>query len=256
MNQKLRPEEIDKLLAKIRERYIEYGQRMGERFFNLQAFNARYAEALRKRIDMQTFLYAEVMALEDRKRQCEEKEREIRIRTDKTFTRKIELMLEGMADRIRSYPELYTQEGLPFEARHLCGALDLFHERDWLTVGMMVDQYNLKDLRMYNLLSAEIGRFTLAPKGKLPYEVETFLLNIRRHGEEKALLLLLKEGAKLIGKCVKFLSAMDLGDAEKRLRIECGSGAIYDGKTRAEVSALVRQQLDQIVRDFRFTDLV
>lgn len=256
MSQKLRPEEIDKLLAKIRERFVEYGKQMGEKFFNLEAFNTRYADALRKRTDMQTFLYAEVMALEDRKRQCEEKEREIRIRTDKTFTHKIERMLEGMADRIRSYPELYAKEGLPFEARHLCGALGQFHARDWLTVGMMVDQHNLKDLKMYNLLSTEIGRFTLAAKGKLPYEVETYILNIRRHGEEKALLLLLKEGAKLMGKCIKFLSAMDLGDSGKRLNIEYGAGAIYHAQSREEVCIAIQEELDRLVRDFRFTDLV
>ncbi len=256
MTKQLSKDEIDLLLSKIRAKFDAYGTEFGERFFNKEAFNQRLIAALKTKTDLPTFAYAEVMALEDKKKQIEDRNYEIQVKTDKTFTKKIEKMFEEMADRIRKYPELYEDKNFPFEARHLCGALLEFYRRDWLTICNLIDSHNLKDLKLYDAATQELQRFAATVKGRLPYEAENFLLNIRRHGEEKALVMFLKAGAKILGKCLVFVSEMILEDTGKIVEISMGDGIIYNGITRQEAINRIEQQLNAIVSDFRFNDLI
>lgn len=256
MTKQLSKDEIDKLLAKIRAKFDEYGAEFGERFFNKEAFNQRLIVALKSKIDLPTFAYAEVMALEDKKKQIEDRNYEIKVKTDRTFTKKIEKMFEEMGDRIRKYPELYEDQNFPFEARHLCGALQEFYRRDWLTICNLIDNHNLKDLKLYDAMTQDLQRFASAAKGRLPYEAENFLLNIRRHGEEKALIMFLKEGALVLGRCLTFMSEMTLADPEKVIKIGMGEGIVYNGMMRQEAVSRIEKQLKAMVSDFRFDDLI
>ena len=86
----------------------------------------------------------------------------------------------------------------------------------------------------------------MATKNRFPYEVESYLFNLDRHGIEKANMLFLKEGADLLRKIKKFLTKI----TEKMVK-ESGNSEIEDKTLLKTID-----YIEQIITDFRFSNLI
>ncbi len=246
MDKKLSHEEILVIIKKLNKQYDEYSMEYGESFFSKKEFKKRYMEALKKKMDLQAFAFAEIAFLEDLKEKLGKKQEERRIKTEKPFTKKIEKYIEEIEDKWQKYPQLFSSSSISEEAQFFCGAVNQFYNELWLQMGKLIKKDLLSELKDYNALSYIIEKFIMATKNRFPYEVESYLFNLDRHGIEKANMLFLKEGADLLRKIKKFLTKI----TEKMVK-ESGNSEIEDKTLLKTID-----YIEQIITDFRFSNLI
>jgi hypothetical protein len=130
---KLSPEEISKVVAKIRQRYDEYIFKFFKPKTVKFAFEERYAEVLQKRRDISTFLMAEIEAVQELIKREEakvmagpqaEQERE-------SIADRVERIYQQNLEKIRKYPEVDIHPTANEEIKRLVGALDTLDRDHW-----------------------------------------------------------------------------------------------------------------------------
>lgn len=123
--------EITEHIEKIRKMYANYAlEYNNNKAFNLDLFNERYLEALKGKINLRTFIKAELDVLEELKKRAkdmhEENMRLEKEREDKDkryFMNKLDAILESFADNIKKYPKKKVHENDNEEISRLNGAL-------------------------------------------------------------------------------------------------------------------------------------
>jgi hypothetical protein len=130
---KLTPEEITKVVAKIRSRYDEYIYKFFKPKTVKFAFEERYAEVLQKRMDISTFLMAEIEAVQELI-----KREEARIaagpaaeETKESLADRVERIYQQNLDKIRKYPDIAIHPTANEEVRRLVGALNKLDNEYW-----------------------------------------------------------------------------------------------------------------------------
>jgi hypothetical protein len=231
---RLKTKEIEAIVAKIRQRHEEGAVRFGGAGFSRKGFDDRYLQVLRDKVDLQTFVFAEVGAIEELTRRAQKAEEDARVRTELPFTKRIEAMLRGMSDKIRGYPAILSEADLPEEVNHFAGGLRAFLDEVWFPLRAVIQPDDLKSLKTYGSLTERIERFCVHSKGRLPFEVEKFTLEAGRNGEDKARMAFLREAAVILREITVFLDGMP--------------------ETPAGTSA--REFAGRLVADFRFGDFV
>lgn len=241
-------EEIKQSINKLSEQYDKYKEQYGETFFNKKSFEERYLSALKNHMNMQAFIYSEVSFFEKLKEKLDTKKEANRIKKEKPFTKKVEQYLAELEKRWVKYPRLYEETGIADESQFFCGALFEFHNKYLLKYADIIDKTNLSELKEYQELINEISLFTIATRNKIPYEVESYVLNLKKVDIEKANMLFLKQGALLIKKLKKFLIRKD-----KKIKEEANS---LDTILKTDILSSIIKALDQIIFDFRFNNLI
>ena len=130
---KLSPNEITKVVAKIRQRYDDYIYRYFKPKTVKFAFEERYAEVLQKRMDISTFLMAEIGAVEELIKREEarivagpqaEQERE-------SLSDRVERIYQQNLEKIRKYKEIDIHPTANEEIKRLVGALNALDNEYW-----------------------------------------------------------------------------------------------------------------------------
>lgn len=131
--QKLTPGEISRVVAKIRRRYEEYITRFFKPRSLRLAFEERYMQALRRRVDISSFLMAEIGAIEELIRREEERlsGQAPPAEPRESFSEKVDRVIEEQRERVRSYPEVHFHADASEEVRHLLGALSRLEREYW-----------------------------------------------------------------------------------------------------------------------------
>lgn len=259
MKEKLSYDEITKVIAKLREEYDRLSKEMDQQLFDRPSFEKRYLEALKNKIDMQTFAFAEMTALEDKKALFEKRQREIKIRTDKVYTKKVDKMIEDMAEKTRKYPFLYEDSGISEESGRLCGALDKLYYDQWIPLDRIVEQDDLKNRSKYDILTRDYLRYIGQPGRRVPLEIDRYMTDMETNGDEKADRHFLKEAAIFLSDVIKFLQ--DLQDFRFPDDILSFPGSQlnpspFNGLTRSQAWDLVGKSFSELIDDFRFSELI
>lgn len=229
---RLSGKEIEAIVEKIRRRHEEGAARYGGGGFNRKAFDERYLRALRDRVDLETFLYAEVAALEELTRRAEKAAEEARIRSEMAFSKRVDAMVAAMRERIRAYPALGSEAGLPEEVSRFCGAVGVFLDGAWYPLRRRIPPGEVGLLKGWDGLTPRLERFCVASGRGLPYEAERFRLAAAREGEEKATVGFFRGAAAVLREVSALLGSLGV-EAEEARRV-----------------------LRAIVEDFRLRDLV
>jgi len=259
MKEKLSYDELSKVIAKLRAEYDRLSREMDSGLFDRPSFEQRYTDALKSRIDIQTFAFAEMSALEEKKKIHQQREREIRIRTDKTYTKKIDRMLEEMAERTRKYPLLYGDSGISEEASRLCGAFDLLYYENWLPLDWIIEKDDLKSRTRYAALTREFLKFIGKSGRSLPLEVDKYVMESGRNGDEKADRQFLQEAAMLLSSVISFLQDLQEFRSPDDLLEFPGSPdkpSVFNGYRRKDAWDMIGQNFSAVINDFRFSELI
>lgn len=157
-HKKLKPEEIEKLVKKIKAEYRDYIIRYQKPLTVQSGFEHRYLQARRSGMDMETFLGAEIQVIIELKRR--ETEKQNRKSMEKIYGRPksgkekassfADRIMEENLERIRHYPSLEVHGEASYELKKLFGALARFAEAYWMDI-----YYYLQDS-----ITTGYGRFT------------------------------------------------------------------------------------------------
>lgn len=167
-------DEINALLEKLRDRYMEYAAKYSPRFFDSLAFEERFSMAVRNRMDMEAFILAEITNFEQLKAKYEEKQNRGEI------SRKIDGMIEENLKAVRKYPEIALHPRTGVEFPHFLGAINALAENYLPALWLILTDTTLRT--RLNMLEQELADFAVM-RGNLP----------PKKGESLALLLARKE---------------------------------------------------------------
>ncbi len=118
--------EISEKIEQIRKMYATYAsQYKGNNTFDVELFNGRYLKALQEKIDISTFVKAELSVMEDLVKRAEvwyaEKMKNQQV-NEETFMSKVDAMLEKFSDAITKYPAVSIHDNSVDEIDRLYGA--------------------------------------------------------------------------------------------------------------------------------------
>ena len=152
MPRKLTPGEISASVEKIRKKYDDYVSKYFKPRTLRRAFETRYIEALRAKVDISSFLLAEIAAIQEL---IEREEQRVQLgpvrpaSTEKpqSFADKV---LEENRARIAKYPDVPFHADASDEVRRMAGALTDLAERQWPPLGEALEE------TMYAMTSSEM----------------------------------------------------------------------------------------------------
>lgn len=135
----LTEEEVAQAIDKIRRLYDDYIITFMKPFKMKKAFEDRYFDARKRRIDLTRFVYAELEMVQRLKAREEEKIAEAEERRFKRLARQkrsdaralVERVAEEHRKRIEKYPDFEVDPRASFEVTKLFGALDKLEKQLW-----------------------------------------------------------------------------------------------------------------------------
>jgi nitroreductase len=138
-SRKLTPGEITSSVEKIRRKYDEYISKYFKPRTLREAFENRYITALRAKVDVSSFLIAEISAIEELIQREEHRVMLGPVRAgaekEESFADKV---LEENRKRIVKYPDIRFDEDAGEEVRRLVGALTDFEKDRWSELGSVL----------------------------------------------------------------------------------------------------------------------
>ncbi|MBI4978247.1 MAG: hypothetical protein HZC28_12245 [Spirochaetes bacterium] len=269
----LTDEELKAVLTKLRDAYAKNALEHGPSLFNLDAFNVRYLEALRKRIDLKVFFAAEIKALEDikgriaKKREDAERETAEAIRKDEeSFSRKADAMLDRFEKMIEKYPDVKLTDTSSLEMNRLYGGLkELFS--CYSIVKNIFAGYGDHALEMATKsMDAMFARYALDMGGRHPEMFQDYIIAFSRENKERETermaQIVLKESGLFLHTLIDHLTELLVkidgihpGDkVELDELFERDSPRVFrsfSGKTKEEVVRGTLAYAQAMIRDFR-----
>jgi hypothetical protein len=247
---KLSPEEISKAVAKIRQRYDEYIFKYFKPKTVKFSFEERYAEALQKRVDISTFLLAEISAVEELIRREEarimagpsaEQQRE-------SLAERVERIFQQNLEKIRKYREINFHPTANEEIKRLVGALSSLEEDHWPPLAAILRDvsYSQGSLTMANL-EAQLRYLGSLGADRVPGALSRYLYHLNRFPRDYPAID--REEKEYILESAFFLH--DLKDILERVLVN--NPGLSDEQRQGLRD--VRQYVEAVIQDFRVKDL-
>jgi hypothetical protein len=151
---KLTPSEITDVVAKIRRKYDEYHYKFFKSLSYKREFEKRYISALKNKVDISSFLLAEISAIEELNKRAEEKYLQKEIKANNVKKKSIaDKVLEENKRKIRKYTDINFHKDANEEIRRLFGALNTLEQEYWpkLYPALKNTSYSLNTKIMMNL---------------------------------------------------------------------------------------------------------
>lgn len=168
----LSEEEVELLIAKLRNKYASYAEKYSEKWFNPHLFEERLQIALRNRMNLEGFILAEIKNFEEIRKKYDKKKNE------RPFSEKIDEIMEEHTAQIKKYPPLHFHPAAGFEMSHFYGALSLFTLTSFPILWLVVtDQDRRMKLKQFENALSELA----VPRGaKPPGRIEDHILILSR----------------------------------------------------------------------------
>lgn len=183
MTRKLTPGEISASVEKIRKKYDDYVVKYFKPRTLRRAFETRYIQALRAKVDISSFLLAEIAAIQELIEREEQRVQlgPVRPSAEKPPQSFADKVLEENRARIEKYPDLPFHADASEEVRRMAGALTDLAGRRWQDLGSALEE------TMYAMSSSEMLsmdsqlRFLSSPGGnETPQFLNRLLVELRK----------------------------------------------------------------------------
>ena len=247
---KLTPDEITKVVAKIRQRYDEYIFKYFRPKTVKFAFEERYAEVLQKRMDISTFLMAEIGAVDELIKREEarivagpqvEQEKE-------SLSDRVERIYQQNLEKICKYPEINIHPTANEEIKRLVGALNALDNEYWphLSGILRGTSYSRGSMTMVNLES-QLRYLGSLGIDRVPGALSRYLYHLNRFPRDYPAID--REEKEYILESAFFLH--DLNDILERVL------ANYPRLSNDQKQSLreIQKYVDGMIQDFRVKDL-
>jgi hypothetical protein len=245
--------DIDAAIKKLKSSYREYAAVYGERVFNIQGFEDRYHEALVNRVNLASFLQAEITVFRELKRRAESRNTPNKPTTDQTqqtrpYSEVADRIIAENLQRIKKYRCIDFHPDAEEEAKYLLGAATDFYYDVWGDIQRLLKPYNLRSISdSLDKLENEFCCFVIPVRGRHSREVEDYTLVLQRKNpreNERASYKFIKDGGILLNNCLKLVNhGLNFFATNKAL-----------GSQMRQLEAH-KSRLLRIIDDFRLADI-
>jgi hypothetical protein len=179
---KLTPGEISASVEKIRKRYDEYITKYFRPRSLRDAFEKRYLASLKAKVDVSSFLLAEISAVEELIEREEQKIQRGPVRPPKekepSFADRV---LEENQARISAYRDFVFHPDAGEEVRRLAGALTDFEQKTWADIGMALQEtmYAPNSSEMI-ALDSQLRGLAASPREEIPSGLSRLVGELRK----------------------------------------------------------------------------
>ncbi|MCX7678643.1 MAG: hypothetical protein N2316_05440 [Spirochaetes bacterium] len=199
----LSDDEIRLLIEKLRVKYTEYAKKYSPKWFNLMAFEERLNFAIKKGMNLEGFILAEITNFEKIKEKYEKK------KSAKTFSEKVDQIIEEQLSRIKKYPKIEFHPRADIEMMHFYGAGCDFALYDYPIVTYCIRNEPQKSESFE--FENKLGYLFVASGKRLSKRIEDHVRILSRKGVseteiEKDKNEFLKEGAFLFHEIINFIT--------------------------------------------------
>lgn len=180
---KLTQDETDKAVSKIRKEYDEYIVRFMKTPELKQAFEERYVQALSARMDLETFLHAEMTAIlqiidNEKGKQAEAAERNFVLRRQREHGPKkdhADKVIEKMRKKIEGYPSIHIHPDASFELSRLYGTMNHFEKTYVYDLDKIFKQvYPISHKSPWEALQAKLWTLSNPHSERLPAQLQRY----------------------------------------------------------------------------------
>ncbi|MFA5517840.1 MAG: hypothetical protein WDA74_01160 [Spirochaetota bacterium] len=166
--------EIDKLIAKLREKYKDYSQKYNSTWFDLNAFDERFSMAIKERMNLEGFILAEITNFEKIKQKYETRKK----LKENSFTKEVDRIIEENTARIKKYPSVVFHPLCGLEISHFYGAMLEFTNDFFPVLRMLLLDSSIRE---YLFKVEEKLEFFVSPvNGKNSKRIEDHILLLNR----------------------------------------------------------------------------
>lgn len=179
---KLTPGEISASVEKIRKTYDDYVTKFFKPRSLRQAFETRYLEALRAKVDISSFLLAEISAIREL---VEREEQRVQLGPVRPTVEKgpgiADKILEENRARIAKYPDLAFNPDAGEEVRRMAGALSDLAAGMWRDLGYALENtmYAMSSSEML-ALDSQLRSLSSADQEELPQFLSRLMIELRK----------------------------------------------------------------------------
>jgi len=237
--------DVDAAVTKLKLLYKEYAARYGGKAFNLHAFEHRYHDALVNKVNLHTFLHAEIGVFEELRKRVEISDKG---EQGPSYSEVADRIIENNLQKIRKYRHVNFHPDAEEETKHLLGAATDFYYKNWSRINRLLKPLGLKSISdlLYNL-EDDFSYFVVPLRSSYSRAVDDYTLVLGRKNpkdSERASYNFIKYGALLLNNCLKLVNdGLNFMGAEARF--EAQAVELEQQKT-----ALVH-----IIDDFRLADI-
>lgn len=247
---KLTPGEIRSVIAKIRKKYDEYSVKYFKSKTLKDSFEDRYIGALERKVDVSSFLLAEISAIEELIRREEEKEKAAAVRGEKAEKKQgiADKVLEEHKRRIDKYEAVPILPGAREEVCKLLGALVVLEKEHWPNLAPVLRD-TATSMASFEMISLESRLRALADRDRegIPTYLVRYIAHLKRFPRSTAAIE--REENEFIKETAFFLH--DFLSVLRRVKENYKD--LGEEKTAALVTVL--DTVDGIIADFRLKDL-
>ncbi|HEB32562.1 MAG TPA: hypothetical protein ENI15_17090 [Spirochaetes bacterium] len=199
--------DIDEAIQKLKNQYREYSEEHGTKIFNLQSFEERYRNALANKIDLNTFLLAEIEVFKELKKKITKPDAEEKKNTAPTYSELADKIIEDNMDKIKGYRFIDFHPDAEEETKHFLGAITEFYYEVWGKINELIRTLGLKgtdDVRLK--LENDFTFFAIPARGSYSMAVEDYVLALSRKNpadSDKAAVNFMRFGGILLNNCLR-----------------------------------------------------
>ena len=256
--------EIDKLVAKLRERYKDYSEKHNSAWFNLDAFDERLSMAIKNRMNLEGFILAEITNFEKLKEKYESKKKT----KENSFTKEVDRIIDENTARIKKYSPVIFHPSCGLEISHFYGAMVVFSAEFFPILRLLIT--NSGKGNYFLQIEGKIEFLALPPGGGNSKRIEDHILLLNRAGIKEIEIErdqnnYLKECAFLLHDITDLCDGrVDSGEEEWALPLNFNKLFIEERKKRKIVDLFkgltgygalfkVRDAASAIIEDFRLS---
>jgi hypothetical protein len=190
IGKKLTPGEIKSVVDKIRKKYDEYISKYFKPKVLKEAFEDRYLKALRSKVDISSFLLAEISAVEELIGR-EEEHLAVVPETPPEEPKKdiADKVLEQNRKLIEKYPDFELHKDANPELRKLLGALNALEEQYWLPLSSALRNtaYSMNSSEMLNF-DSRLRYLSSVERNEVPQFLLGYVSQMKKFPRNYALL--------------------------------------------------------------------
>lgn len=168
--------EIEGLVKKLRENYEEYAKKYSPKWFDIEQFNERYLHAVRRGMNLEGFILAEISTFEKLKERYEKRKKA----KENPFSKKVDQIIDENLAKIKKYPQIVFHPSCGVEIGYFYGAMKDFSYSFFPILWYLIREHHMRI--ELNRIEENLEFYTMPGSDKYSKRIEDHINVLNRPG--------------------------------------------------------------------------